>query len=88
MQVDWVGKLPKHVIVSEAILYPETVEVIGGNRILEKISTMYTEKVPVDNLTSTGTITVGLALNPASLKIAPDSKDRITVKYVVRKKVQ
>ena len=88
VQVDWVGKLPKHVIVSEAILYPETVEVIGGNRILEKISTMYTEKVPVDNLTSTGTITVGLALNPASLKIAPDSKDRITVKYVVRKKVQ
>ena len=51
---------------------------------LEKMSTIYTEKVPLNNLESKGSITANLALNPASLKIAPDSKEKVTITYVTK----
>jgi len=86
VQVDWVGKLPENVVLSGATLDPARVQVIGGSRILKKTSTVYTEKVSVDNMKRTGTISVKLALNPASLKIAPDSKDRVIVQYVVKRR--
>ena len=47
---------------------------------------LYTEKVSVDNLRKSGTLTAGLALNPASLKIASGSKDKVTVSYVVKER--
>ncbi|MBW2639193.1 MAG: DisA protein, partial [Deltaproteobacteria bacterium] len=68
VQVDWVGKLPKNIILSQVKIAPEKVEVIGGKRILGNISTLYTEKIPLDNINKTGSTTVSLALNPASLK--------------------
>jgi diadenylate cyclase len=84
VQIDWVGRLPDHFILEQANLDPATVEIIGGKRILEKISTIYTEKVPLDNLAVSGTITANLALTPASLKIAPNSKEKVTITYLTR----
>ncbi len=86
VQVDWVGKLPEDLILVEARLHPKTIEVIGGIRQLEDISTIYTQKVPVDHIKKTGTISVNLALHPATLKIAPGSRDRITVQYVAQER--
>jgi len=88
VQADWVGKLPENLILSEMKINPETVEVIGGNRILEEISTIYTEKIQLDNINESGTRTVNLALNPASLQIASGSKDKIKVVYVVKERFQ
>lgn len=88
IQVDWVGKLPKDLILVEAKLDPETVKVIGGIRQLENISTIYTQKVPVDHIEKTGTISVNLAFHPATLKIAPGSEDSITVEYVAKERLQ
>ena len=84
VQIDWVGRMPDHFILTETNVEPETVAVIGGKRILENISTLYTEKVPLNNLEVKGTITVNLALTPASLKIAPDSKEKITINYLTK----
>jgi diadenylate cyclase len=84
VQIDWVGRLPDNYILAEAKLDPKTVEIIGGKRILETISTIYTEKVPLNNLNVKGTITANLALTPASLKIAPNSKEKATIKYLTR----
>ncbi|MBW2575557.1 MAG: DNA integrity scanning protein DisA nucleotide-binding domain protein [Deltaproteobacteria bacterium] len=86
VQVDWVGKLPENLILSQLKIDPEKIEIIGGKRILENISTLYTEKVPLGNINKTGTTIVSLALNPASLKIANSSKDRIKLTYVVKTK--
>ncbi|MEJ2165644.1 MAG: diadenylate cyclase [Desulfobacterales bacterium] len=88
VQIDWVGKLPDNLILTEASLEPKKVEIIGGKRILEKISTIYTEKVPLNNLGAEGTITANLALTPASLKIAPDSKEKVTITYQTRARNQ
>ena len=81
VQIDWVGKLPDNLILKKASVRPKTVEIIGGKRMLEKMSTIYTEKVPLNNLETEGNITANLALNPASLKIAPDSKEKVTITY-------
>ena len=88
VQVDWVGKLSDHLILAGAKLDPEKIEVIGGTRIMKDISTIYTQKVSLDNIQGSGTITVNLALNPASLRIARGSKDRITVEFVAKERLQ
>lgn len=87
IQIDWAGKLPEHLILVEAKLDPEKIEVIGGIRQLENVSTIYTQKVPVDHIKKTGTTTVNLALHPASLKIAPGSEERITVQYWTKERL-
>ncbi|CAB1056589.1 Diadenylate cyclase spyDAC; Bacterial checkpoint controller DisA with nucleotide-binding domain [Olavius sp. associated proteobacterium Delta 1] len=84
VQIDWVGRLPDHFILTETDVQPETVAVIGGKRILENIATIYTEKVPLNNLEVKGTISVNLALTPASLKIAPGSKEKVTITYLTK----
>ncbi len=88
LQVDWVGKLPEHLILVEQRLDPEKVLVIGGKRILKNISTIYTEKVPLDNIEESGSITAKPALNPASLKIDAGSKDKIKVEYILKRRLE
>jgi uncharacterized protein (TIGR00159 family) len=87
VQVDWVGDLPEHLVITEAKLEPESVWVIGGKRILENVSTIYTEQVPLDNIRKTGEMTVGLMLDLASVKISPGSTDRIKVEYVAQERL-
>lgn len=86
VQVDWTGKLSPELILVQAILDPQYVEMIGRNKILRDVTTIYTKKVFLDNITKSGNITVGLALTPASLKLASGSKDKVTVSYVVKKR--
>jgi len=84
IQIDWVGRLPDHFILEEATVEPQTVEIIGGKRMLEKTMTLYTEKVPLDNLEVEGVLNANVALNPASLKVAPGSEERVTIRYLTR----
>jgi diadenylate cyclase len=88
VQVDWTGKLPENLILSEVKLYPEKLLVVGGSHILKNISTIYTQKVLLDNISESGKISVKPALNPASLKIALGSKDRISIEYVLKERSQ
>jgi len=84
IQINWVGRLPDHFILEKGTVEPETVEIIGGKRVLEKMTTVYTEKIPLDNLEVEGVITATVALNPASLKIAPGSEEKVTIRYLTR----
>ena len=87
VQVDWTGKLPENALLAEATVEPARVEVVGGKRILETISTIYTEKVPLEKLKeAAGTIEAGLVLQPASLKLASGSSDKVTIKYIIRRR--
>ena len=86
VQVDWTGKLDPDLIMTNVRLDPQYVEIIGGNRLLEDMATVYTQKVPLDDLTESDTLTVGLALEAASLKVAPGSKEKVTVEYILRKR--
>jgi diadenylate cyclase len=86
VQVDWVGKLAGHLILKEMKITPDRVQVIGGKRILNKTSTIYTEKVPLDPIEKSGAVTAKLAIRPASLKLGLDSKDKVTVEYVLEER--
>ena len=88
VQVDWVGRLPEDVRLVEAGLEPETIHVTGGKRVLENMATAYTEKVPVDSISKSGEMTIGLAFESPSLRIAHDSTDRIKVKYIIKAREQ
>jgi DNA integrity scanning protein DisA with diadenylate cyclase activity len=86
IQVDWVGKLPGNLRLVEAMIAPERIQVIGESRLLDNVSTVYTEKVSVDRIDKSGTVTVKVALSPASLKFATESESRVTVDYVVEER--
>lgn len=86
IQVDWVGRLAQDLILEDVELTPERIEVVGGSKILEKITTVYTEKVALDSLKKSGTMSIKLALNPASLKVDENSKDKLSIRYVIRKR--
>ncbi len=88
VQVAWTGKLAENLILSEARLDPEKLLVEGGSYMLKNISTIYTEKVLLDNISESGKISVKPVLNPASLKIALGSKDRILIEYAVKERLQ
>ncbi len=85
IQVDWAGKLPKQLTLEKVKINPTRIALIGGSRILDRISTVYTEKIYLDNIYSSDTITVKLALSP-SIKTAPGSSDMVTVDYIVKNK--
>jgi diadenylate cyclase len=84
VQVDWTGKLPENLRMEKVKIEPSIVQIIGGRQILKNITTLYTEKIPLESIQSSRTIVVNLALNPASLKVAPGYKDKITVECTVK----
>ncbi len=84
IQVDWVGKLKDDLILENAEITPQEVKIVGGKQLLENISTLYTEKIPLDTITASGKLTANLALNPATLKIGPGLSNKVTIDYRVR----
>jgi diadenylate cyclase len=88
VQVDWVGKLSKDLILISTTTDPEATDVIGRNLVLKETATIYTEKVLLGKIRKSGSITVNLALSPASLKFSPDAKDKVTVNFVVKERTQ
>jgi uncharacterized protein (TIGR00159 family) len=86
VQVDWIGRLSEHLILKAVKLDPETVEVVGGRGVLENISTIYTEKVSLNEIEESGTVVVKLVFNPAFLEISPDLDDGIKITYEVEKR--
>ncbi len=84
VQVDWTGKLPENLRMEKVKIEPSVVQIIGGRQILKNITTVYTEKIPLESIQSSRTIIVNLALSPASLKVAPGYKDKITVECTVK----
>lgn len=87
VQVDWVGRLPENLLMTKAGVFPETVKVIGGSKILEKVNTIYTAPVRLDSITKPGSLTISMVLTPPSLKLASSSSDRVTVHYVVGERI-
>jgi diadenylate cyclase len=86
VQVNWVGRLPENLLLTEVKLSPATVKVVGGSKILEKVHTIYTAPIRLNNLTKSGSITVPLVLTPASLKLPPGIPDRVIVSYVIEER--
>jgi uncharacterized protein (TIGR00159 family) len=87
VQVDWAGTMRPNLILSEVTVSPERVQVTGPKRILDTITTLYTEKIYVDDLERSGTVTAQISFGHASLRLAPGARDRVTVDFLVKERV-
>lgn len=86
IQPDWSGKLADGLILEEVRTVPEKVNVVGGSLMLRDIQTIYTEKIPLEGITTGGTATVSLVLQSSSLKLENGTKNRVDVIYKVKKR--
>lgn len=86
VQVDWVGKIPENYAIVKAMVSPESVKVVGGSKILEKVHTLYTSPVKVDTIVKTGLVTNSIVLSPPSLKLASGETDRVTISFIVEER--
>ncbi len=86
VQADWTGKLADGLILEDVRMVPDTIKVVGGSLMLKDIQTIYTEKIPLEGITTGGTATVTFVLQPSSLKLEDGAKNRVDVIYKVRKR--
>ena len=87
VQIDWTGKLPENIAISDVIIEPPDVEIVGRSIVLQDVSTIYTEKVPLDGINRSGELTVGLVLGDPSIKLKSGSRNSVTVRYTIKEKV-
>ncbi len=86
IQVDWTGRLPENIALTNVSVSPETCRVVGGSKTIEKVNTVYTSPVRLDTLTKSGSSTAMIVLSPPSLKLAPSCSERVTVHYRLEEK--
>lgn len=86
VQPDWTGKLPPGLILLDAHTVPEMVEVVGGNLTLKDIRTIYTDKIPLEKITTDGKVSVDIVLLPSSLKLADGAQKYVEVSYKIARR--
>jgi YbbR domain-containing protein len=83
VQVDWVGKLQEPYVIAQVTIDPPRVQVSGSARIMSTTSAVYTEKISVDQISRSGTLSAKLIPSTTSLKLA---QDKVTIEYIVKEK--
>jgi len=86
VQADWVGRLAPGLVMESVTVSPSKVRITGGTTQMNNLSTIYTEKIPLDKIRQSGAATVNLVLNPPSLTIDTESPRKVTVSYVIRER--
>lgn len=88
VQVDWTGKLAENLILESVSITPAAIKVTGVSPGIETVATIYTEKVSLDKIKSTGAgaLQAGIVLFPSSLKTDGTTKS-VTINYMVKEKV-
>jgi len=83
VQVDWTGPLAKGLRLVSVEVLPARTRVVGSRRQLAKVSTLYTEKISMADIQTSGSLVAGLALQEGIKAIAAGAPERVTVHYVV-----
>ncbi len=83
VQVDWIGPLPRGLRVESVEVAPSSTRVVGSRRQLAELSTLYTEKVSLADIRTSGRLTVGLAPQENGIRIAAGAPQNFTVRYQV-----
>ena len=83
VQVDWAGKLSENLLLTDATLDPPVIQVTGRSLLLNELTTLYTERIPLGGIEKSGKLTAVIAF-PDKIKPASGQKDRVTVFYKVK----
>ncbi len=81
IQIDWSGHLTDGLVLTSASVFPDKIEVSGGLRLLDELATLYTEKVPLERISESGTTRASLVLSQASLKFVPGANPKVKISY-------
>ena len=87
VQVDWAGKMRQDLMLAQVKVTPERVSVVGPKKILEAVTTLYTEKVYIDHLERSGALTAQVLFSPASVRPASGARDRVSIEFVITERV-
>ncbi len=82
IQADWKGKKPRDIQISSVSFKPAIAILSGPSLLLNEISTVYTQKVPLENITESGMMLVNLAIDD-KIKIENGSNGKFTMEYIV-----
>lgn len=82
VQADWIGTLSKGILISSVYFKPEIATISGPSLILDGISTVYTDKIPLEDIRESGKIDVNLDLNN-KVKIENSTNGKFTMEYLV-----
>ncbi len=85
VQVNWTGKLDDRLILVEIKTEPSKVAVSGSMLRLNKLATIYTREVSLNNIRRSGKKTVELLVDE-TLTVEPDSDISVQVSFVVEKR--
>ncbi len=88
VQIDWGGALPPGVVITAASVSPPLSRVKGGYQILEQLETLYTEKIILDRLDGSGSLSAKLVPYPASVVVAPGAPARVEIRYTLLRRDQ
>jgi diadenylate cyclase len=87
VQVDWAGKLPEGLVLTNVKITPDVVSVIGRSGEVKNTQTVYTEKVELNTMRWSGKRNVGLVLEQPSLKLS-DTEKTVMIEYRIQGKNQ
>jgi diadenylate cyclase len=82
VQVDWKGRKAEDILISSVSFKPEIAILSGPSLLLDEIFTVYTDKVPLENITENGMMLVNLDLDN-KIKIENVSNGKFTMQYIV-----
>jgi len=88
VQPYWTGKLPDGLILEYETVVPDMVRVVSGSLLLKNISTIFTNPIPLNSITESGSITVDLDLDSAIVKIEDNRKNNVRIDYTISKKIE
>lgn len=82
VQADFSGKLADGLIMTRIQVIPETVRITGGELSLDSVTTVFTEKIPLGDLTKSGFVNVALVMNPATVRL-DDKYGKVQIRYTI-----
>jgi diadenylate cyclase len=85
VQVDWDGRLPDDLILSEVRVTPKSVNVTGKSNVLKNLSTVYTEKLLLDDIRESGKTRVKLVLE--NITLSPEEKN-VLIEFAVTRRTK
>ena len=88
IQADWIGVLPTGIRIVEVKIEPSHIRVVGPSRLVATVDTLYTEKIPVDDINDSGKTVSEIILSPVTLNTAPGQKTKVVVSYRVEKQTR
>lgn len=86
IQAFWVGRLSPDLIMTQAIVEPEKILVVGPSQALKDIETLFTEPLSLDGITESGKITAGIVFSPSTIRPDDQKKSIAQLEYSIQKR--